>query len=826
MAFTSLSDRLHGLPGVLAGPILRRVTETSVTVWIALWETATVKLTVSDDHNKPLMEGSRPTVAIGKALHILAVTATPLPSFDKLKEGNIYQYNLDFGGDMDLAAATNLADLAYAPYSLPSFCFPPKDLNSVRLFSGSCRMPHGSGPDALAVLDVLIEQAASNPSARPHQLLLMGDQIYADDVSAALLILLTDAGDTLLNGVLNGVGTSPPQWTEILPGLNLPSKSLPTYWREEPLQKAGFTSADLRSQLMSLGEYLAMYLFCWSDVLWPKDPATKSVSLPTLDDVRKRVDEAKGDALAPPRKVMEAMDIDGEDTIKGDIKDVTIFHDTLFRVRKALANIPTYMIFDDHEVTDDWNMTLGFCKGVYGGPLGRRIVQNALVAYSLCQHWGNLGEQFDKVQPGSTLLGLLDGTNADKYKNDSTQIQKIVGVRAQPAQRDPDPGSLVYNYTIEMDGYQVIVTDTRTWRTFPDGDHTSGHFLPVNQSTDQFSAQILNTPDLKGRALLVVVTTNAPETEALRSATRNSFTSTHGSSATQGDPHPDIYDAWELPSVPFDRLLARIIHKLPMVDGKRHGFAILLSGDVHNSFASRLKYNSTKSFENLEPATAVIAQIVASSFKKQTSETVDMHRRGYKWSIPVIGVPPFSAEGYVGYNSLTPDVLIAISGGIWKRVQKKNTLILGLGAWDLWEEKFADATLVTLSRVPDYRYRLDYIGAVLGGSQSLAPPKIPPITGGTTPEERRQAANSFNLATNYYRDLNRNPNGSQNIVGVNNICETTFETHGGNLNWANHTVRFQNPDTKNYMWATYVLNLDPTENKVYRSITAFQEGQP
>ena len=75
-----------------------------------------------------------------------------------------------------------------------------------------------------------------------------------------------------------------------------------------------------------------------------------------------------------------------------------------------LANIPSYMIFDDHEVTDDWNMTRDTCKALYGHPLGLRVAQNALVAYSLCQHWGNVPEVFEGTGPGKALLDLLDGT--------------------------------------------------------------------------------------------------------------------------------------------------------------------------------------------------------------------------------------------------------------------------------------------------------------------------------------------------------------------------------------------------------------------------------
>jgi len=51
MAFTKLADRLKNLPLVLAGPILRQVTKDSVTVWIALKQSATVTLNVYDSDN-------------------------------------------------------------------------------------------------------------------------------------------------------------------------------------------------------------------------------------------------------------------------------------------------------------------------------------------------------------------------------------------------------------------------------------------------------------------------------------------------------------------------------------------------------------------------------------------------------------------------------------------------------------------------------------------------------------------------------------------------------------------------------------------------------
>src|ERR687893_58125 len=115
MPWTSLRNSLGNKPRVLAGPILRKVTPTSVTVWLALRIGATVKITVLDDRGANVMQASRATVAIGANLHLAAVTATTA-SPDKLHEGIIYSYDLTFDFNdqvsMSLDQATAGAPLA------------------------------------------------------------------------------------------------------------------------------------------------------------------------------------------------------------------------------------------------------------------------------------------------------------------------------------------------------------------------------------------------------------------------------------------------------------------------------------------------------------------------------------------------------------------------------------------------------------------------------------------------------------------------------------------------------------------------------------------
>ena len=59
------------------------------------------------------------------------------------------------------------------------------------------------------------------------------------------------------------------------------------------------------------------------------------------------------------------------------------------RARRLLANIPSFMIFDDHEVTDDWNITPRWAKQTRANALGRAVIRNALVACTVFQSWGN-----------------------------------------------------------------------------------------------------------------------------------------------------------------------------------------------------------------------------------------------------------------------------------------------------------------------------------------------------------------------------------------------------------------------------------------------------
>jgi hypothetical protein len=723
-----LQSRLASLPPLLVGPVLRQVTANAVTVWVALKRSYDVKLDIlgsDSDSGTPIMSGSLRTTALGTNLHIAAVTARSTGVLDTLSEGKIYFYNLTFtpgGSPVQLNFSQALTPEASSPgavqvksvlgcgsYSLPSFALPPQDLANLKLLHGSCRKPHAEGRDALAIVETLIQQHYSSPLERPHQLLLTGDQIYADDVADGLLLMLTDASETLLGWsetVDRGGALSPLRFAD-----------WPSYYREAILEDAGFTSDDLKSHLMSLGEFLSMYLFVWSDVLWSK-------TLPAFADV--------SDAVVQPGVKLGLGQpwVDGvtaavkgkQETIEEELGYVALLTATLPNVRRALANIPTYMICDDHEVTDDWNMTRRFCDEVYGRPIGRRVVQNALVAFALCQAWGNNPDRFsaNPVTAGATLLSTLANVSgasaasrAGVYEASGSVFQILLGIHPATVVlpkggvfHDPETNlpknaenkvSLRFDFHVEGPGHLILVTDTRTWRIYPQkGVDTPADFLPGTSTPPQLTSQLSIDPShvLGDRILIVVLTTNAPPIASVRYLVRHRLlldTMLHlgpirlvkaayenfAGSSEAGMPkdltgarraiyEKDLYDSWELPGDRFDRLITQL-DSLAQTGSRKQ--VLLLSGDVHSSFASRLTIFGPDPDDGIMGTPRlVIGQLVSSPFKNQEEKTRGQQMEGYTYApreiarhLPPPHVPE-AFEGPGGRSVYRLDYLVADSG--------------------------------------------------------------------------------------------------------------------------------------------------------------------
>ncbi|NEQ21727.1 MAG: PhoD-like phosphatase [Microcoleus sp. SIO2G3] len=744
-------DHIEHLPLILVGPILRHTESNAVTVWIALKapREVTLKVYATQDNGSTiktvLLEGTRSTVPLGKYLHIVAVTAKPVNEEDMgklgsatpsgvLKPGQIYAYDLSFGSqEQNLAQALQLAiqspriTVSYFEHQLPTFAMPPEDLNHLRLAHGSCRKLHGGGHDALPILDDLIEHYAKEPNSRLHQLFFTGDQIYGDDVADPLLWVATDVGDTLLG------------WEE-----NLPFQIRPTggYESRKPSELKPGTRTDIakdyagltamlldtpeeaKSHLFSMGEYFSVYMLVWSPILWPD-------RFPLGKDIHK------------DSKLAKSWDREAV-LLKECFKE-------LWKVRRAMANVPVYMICDDHDLSDDWYLNRAWCNSVLGNPLGKRVVQNGLLAYAVFQAWGNTPDQFQEGQPGGNLLkaAALWSASAGTDESASVEIAKCLGLPQMEPEtglpkfkvdedvlvmdRDYPDGTqpIEWHYTIRSLKHEVIVLDTRTWRGYPQGKESvidppmllcPSAFNKQIQKPLEFTNQLNQSHESNIEATFIVVPTNLVSLRIIDIVQQwelekgNVFDS-------------DVGDAWNLHEFALSRLLAELF--------KRRQQVVVLSGDIHFAGAIRISYWARRHLEppresnsplitiqgrkeqNEEqrpyPTGQVLAQLTASAFKNSELKTYFIHTRAKS-------LAPEQPQDWVGWNEPPQLVEIQVTQETVRVVDVELPAtgpvvrqILGAqGNWGIaWEIALKDAQCR-----PDWQYHVEWLKR---GKATLAP---------------------------------------------------------------------------------------------------------
>jgi hypothetical protein len=563
----SVPISLGSLPGIVAGPVLRRLTRTSVSVWVACVADDPITLTVTrhDGAGPPDTTATVQPAQVGAALWMAVLTAgAPGGTFEP---GVVYNYRLAASWE---ATRGDIAwdELSLPNASLPSFLAPPATVAELVLLHTSCRKPHGGGRDglALAMLD-LAGRFGSAPPPQPHLLLMSGDQIYADEVGHPLMPRLLRVAQDLIGVDETGLFGPPP----------------PIGGRGPGTLALGYTGATA-NHLWTYGEFVAMYLLAWSPVLWPPQ-------LPVF----------------PTSPVIGPADVDpdvSKTAWDDDLRNVELFRAALPQVRRVLANVPSLMIFDDHEITDDWNIDLAWVKRVYGNPAGRRAITNGVLAYALCQHWGNKPAAFDA--PGTPEREVLDAVSAAvtgaSPSSPASACAPLLGLPAGPLPDAPPaqalrdltaPGAIRYDTRIGSDeGWPapIILLDERTVREYPSAE---GRGARISRAA---LAVQLPPPEAATAAELTIVVAAAPilGSELVEDVIQPLFEVLVPGGARFTD-----FESWSAVRANHQDLLARLAASDPVV---------VLSGDVHYGFTSRLTRDEGGS-------TTRVAQLTASAAK-------------------------------------------------------------------------------------------------------------------------------------------------------------------------------------------------------------------
>lgn len=325
-------------PRLLLGPLLRYVDDTSATVWVETSQPCSVEI----------LGSSAGTFTVSGRHYALVV-------IEGLAPGSSTEYAVTLDD--------SLVWPEFASELPPSLIRTSGRGSDVSILFGSCRAaaPHelpytlelafdaeGRGVDSLWAH--AIRMASEPPDQWPHLLLLVGDQIYADDSS--------------------------PQAKE----------------RIESIRGA---DSDLPPEIVaSFEEYCWLYHEAWS---------------------------------APQE-------------------------------RWLLSTVPSAMIFDDHDMIDDWNISESWVDDIRAEPWWQRHAIDGLTSYWIYQHLGNLSPaQVRKEGLLEQLLAEEDGTAV---------LEKWAG---KAEEFTPIPGGYRFSYTRRVGDVTVVVIDCRNARVLEGG---------------------------------------------------------------------------------------------------------------------------------------------------------------------------------------------------------------------------------------------------------------------------------------------------------------------------------------------------------------------
>lgn len=541
------------IPLIIAGPSLRHCDQQHFTLWFVCKQPlSTLRLTlVGADFDRELNRDEVHCIPLGEHAfqYLIRVSQAQL-----LPKDVALAYRLFDSEQGELFH--QIDELHYPDEQACRFIIKPQ---IDKLMHGSCRNAHHHSSDALVAADTQLMQS-SDITERPALLMMSGDQVYVDDIAGPMLYaigqviqLLGLHQEQFIDAPLadsTHISYQPAamyrRHVHLLPKTQYKAKTAITAWYiNHPI----FTSSLAENHLISLNEMVALYLLYWSPELW--------------------------DRIDIPKEVM-GLNKTLTQRWQKEWTELLAFKSGLKQVRRLMAHIPTYMIFDDHDITDDWNLTARWEQAAYGHAFSKRIIGNALIAYTIFQGLGNAPSRFD-----AEITPKLDAFLKSPTASDQDALIDILLSFEH------------WHYSLNTSP-KLLVLDTRTrrWRSESNLAKPSG--LMDWEALMEFQGELVNQPN-------VIIVSPAPIYGVKLIETVQRMATMCGGSL--------LVDAenWMAHPGTANTLLSIFQHR------KTPEQFIILSGDVHYSFS----YDVGIRFRHGGPQ---IYQITCSGFKNQFPE--------------------------------------------------------------------------------------------------------------------------------------------------------------------------------------------------------------
>ena len=131
-------------------------------------------------------------------------------------------------------------------------------------------------------------------------------------------------------------------------------------------------------------------------------------------------------------------------------------------LRWLLSTVPTAMIFDDHDISDDWNTSAAWVEHMRRQPWWDERITSGLASYWLYQHLGNLSP--DDLDDDPVWPKVRDA-------GDATRV-----LREFAFQADREVAGTRWSYRRDFGRVRLVAIDSRCGRVLDGGRRKPEHF--------------------------------------------------------------------------------------------------------------------------------------------------------------------------------------------------------------------------------------------------------------------------------------------------------------------------------------------------------------
>ncbi len=371
-------------------------------------------------------------------------------------------------------------------------------------------------------------------------------------------------------------------WPRSEPGLDLPPSVIPTLKPGKPLRMAfgscrTSVSHDEKGNRTHGVDAMRAYALAMAGITQPAD------ELPWPDLVLFLGDQVYADETTDEMQAFIESRRDIEQPPGKELKDYEEYAHLYSLAwsdpanRWLLSTLPSSMIFDDHDVRDDWNTSQKWREEMEATSWWHERIVAGLSSYWVYQHLGNMSAAERAEDENWKLVVAHDGDD----ELDLTEVLDAFGDRV-----DQHPETYRWSYARDLAGSRVVVVDSRAARVLEEGNRSILDDDEMAWLDEQMRGDVDHL--FVGTSLPFLMPAGLHHLEAFSEALADGAWGRRG--ARMGERLRQAVDLehWGAFQQGFSDVARMAVEVATGKRGKAPRTVTFLSGDVHHSYVSRV----------------------------------------------------------------------------------------------------------------------------------------------------------------------------------------------------------------------------------------------